>query len=226
MIAELGHFSLILALCMALVLGTLPIIGAYRNWANWIAVARPAAYAQLLFMIIAYGCLTYSSIIHDFSVKYIALNSNTALPTLYLVSGVWGAHEGSLLLWGLVLAIWTGLVAKFSGSIPETTIARVLGVLGLVSIGFLLFLICTSNPFERLFPAPLEGRDLNPLLQDVGLAIHPPMLYMGYVGFSVAFAFAIAALLEGRLDAAWARWSRPWTAMAWLFLTMGITLGS
>jgi cytochrome c-type biogenesis protein CcmF len=226
MIAELGHFSLILALCMALVLGTLPIIGAARGWANWIAVARPAAYGQLFFMLLAYSSLTYSSIIHDFSVKYIALNSNTALPTLYLISGVWGAHEGSLLLWGLVLAIWTGLVARFSSSIPDITIAKVLGVLGLVSIGFLLFLLFTSNPFERLFPAPLEGRDLNPLLQDVGLAIHPPMLYMGYVGFSVAFAFAIAALLEGRLDAAWARWSRPWTAMAWLFLTMGITLGS
>lgn len=226
MIAELGHFSLILALCMALVLGTLPMIGAYRHWANWIAVARPAAYAQLLFMLLAYGSLSYSSLIHDFSVKYIAVNSNTALPTLYLISGVWGAHEGSLLLWGLVLTIWTGLVAKFSGSIPETTIARVLSILGLVSIGFLLFLLFTSNPFERLFPVPLEGRDLNPLLQDIGLAIHPPMLYMGYVGFSVAFAFAIAALLEGRLDAAWARWSRPWTAMAWLFLTLGITLGS
>ena len=226
MIAELGHFSLILALCMALVLGTLPIIGAFRSQAGWVAVARPAAFGQLLFMALSYGCLTYSCLTHDFSVKYIATNSNTSLPVLYLISGVWGAHEGSLLLWGLVLTIWTGLVAQFSKSIPDATLARVLGVMGLVSIGFILFLLLTSNPFERLFPAPLEGRDLNPLLQDPGLAIHPPMLYMGYVGFSVAFAFAIAALLEGRLDAAWARWSRPWTNMAWMFLTLGIALGS
>jgi cytochrome c-type biogenesis protein CcmF len=226
MIAELGHFSLILALCMALVLGIVPIIGAFRGLAGWIAVAKPAAFAQLLFMAISYGCLTYSCLTHDFSVKYIATNSNSALPTLYLISGVWGAHEGSLLLWGLVLTIWTALVAQFSKSIPEATLARVLGVMGLVSIGFLLFLLFTSNPFERLFPIPEEGRDLNPLLQDPGLAIHPPMLYMGYVGFSVAFAFAIAALLEGRLDAAWARWSRPWTNMAWMFLTFGIALGS
>ena len=226
MIPELGHFSLILALCMSLILGTLPIFGAYRGYSSWIAVARPTAYAQFLFMALSYGCLTYSCLTHDFSVKYIATNSNTSLPVIYLISGVWGAHEGSLLLWGLVLTIWTALVAKFSKSIPDPTVARVLGVMGLVGIGFLLFLLFTSNPFERLFPAPLEGRDLNPLLQDPGLAIHPPMLYMGYVGFSVAFAFAIAALLEGRLDAAWARWSRPWTNMAWTFLTLGIALGS
>ena len=226
MIPEIGQFLLILALCMALVLGTLPIIGAHRGLSGWIAVAKPAAYTQLLFMALSYSCLTYSCLTHDFSVKYIATNSNTSLPTLYLISGVWGAHEGSLLLWGLVLTIWTGLVAQFSKSIPAETLARVLGVMGLVSIGFILFLLFTSNPFERLFPAPLEGRDLNPLLQDPGLAIHPPMLYMGYVGFSVAFAFAIAALLEGRLDSAWARWSRPWTNMAWMFLTLGIALGS
>ena len=226
MIPEIGQFLLILALCMALVLGTLPIIGAHRGLSGWIAVAKPAAYAQLLFMALSYSCLTYSCLTHDFSVKYIATNSNTSLPTLYLISGVWGAHEGSLLLWGLVLTIWTGLVAQFSKSIPAETLARVLGVMGLVSIGFILFLLFTSNPFERLFPTPLEGRDLNPLLQDPGLAIHPPMLYMGYVGFSVAFAFAIAALLEGRLDSAWARWSRPWTNMAWMFLTLGIALGS
>jgi cytochrome c-type biogenesis protein CcmF len=226
MIPEIGQFLLILALCMALVLGTLPIIGAHRGLSGWIAVAKPAAYAQLLFMALSYSCLTYSCLTHDFSVKYIATNSNTSLPTLYLISGVWGAHEGSLLLWGLVLTIWTGLVAQFSKSIPAETLARVLGVMGLVSIGFILFLLFTSNPFERLFPAPLEGRDLNPLLQDPGLAIHPPMLYMGYVGFSVAFAFAIAALLEGRLDSAWARWSRPWTNMAWMLLTLGIALGS
>ncbi|MGJ0485946.1 MAG: heme lyase CcmF/NrfE family subunit [Methylomicrobium sp.] len=226
MIPEIGHLALIMALCMAIVLAVLPIIGSARAIAGWIGVARPAAYAQLLFMAIAFGCLTASFITHDFSVAYVATNSNTALPTLYLISGVWGAHEGSLLLWALVLSCWTGLVARFSGSIPEATVARVLGVMGMVSIGFLLFLLLTSNPFERLFPAPAEGRDLNPLLQDPGLAIHPPMLYMGYVGFSVAFAFAIAALLEGRLDAAWARWSRPWTNIAWMFLTIGIALGS
>ncbi len=226
MIAELGHFSLILALCMACVLGLLPIIGASRAISGWVAVARPAAFGQLLFMLISYACLTIGFLTHDFSVAYVAQNSNTALPVLYLISGVWGAHEGSLLLWALVLSCWTGLVALLSRTIPEVTVARVLGVMGLVSIGFTLFLLLTSNPFERLFPAPMEGRDLNPLLQDPGLAIHPPMLYMGYVGFSVAFAFAIAALLEGRLDAAWARWSRPWTNIAWMFLTIGIALGS
>ncbi|MDT4328401.1 heme lyase CcmF/NrfE family subunit [Methylomonas sp. MED-D] len=226
MIPEIGHFSLILALGMAIVLGLLPIVGAGRNIAGWVHVAKPAAFGQLLFMALAYACLTYSFVVHDFSVAYVAQNSNTALPFLYLISGVWGAHEGSLLLWALTLAIWTGLVAAFSAKIPDTTRARVLGVMGLVSIGFLLFLLLTSNPFDRLFPAPAEGRDLNPLLQDPGLAVHPPMLYMGYVGFSVAFAFSIAALLEGRLDAAWARWSRPWTNVAWMFLTLGITLGS
>ena len=226
MIPELGHFSLILALCMAVILAIVPIVGATRSVSGWIAVARPTAFAQLLFVAIAYGCLTYSFLTHDFSVKYAAMNSNTALPVLYLVSGVWGAHEGSLLLWALVLCCWTALVARFSRAIPDATVARVLGVMGMISIGFLLFLLLTSNPFERLFPAPVEGRDLNPLLQDVGLAIHPPMLYIGYVGFSVAFAFAIAALMQGRLDAAWARWSRPWTTIAWTFLTLGIALGS
>ena len=226
MIPELGQFSLILALCVAGVLSILPLLGVYRQYPGCIALAKPAAYTQLLCVAIAYACLTYSSIVHDFSVAYIAHNSNTALPLLYLISGVWGAHEGSLLLWALILSGWMGLVAFFSKTIPEPTVARVLAVMGWVSVGFLLFVLFTSNPFERLFPAPLEGRDLNPLLQDPGLAIHPPMLYMGYVGFSVAFAFAIAALLEGRLDAAWARWSRPWTNLAWMFLTIGITLGS
>ncbi|WKJ92102.1 heme lyase CcmF/NrfE family subunit [Methylomonas montana] len=226
MIPEIGHFALILALCMAVVQGVLPIIGAGKAITGWVHVAKPAAFGQLLFMALAYGCLTASFISHDFSVAYVAQNSNTALPLIYLISGVWGAHEGSLLLWALTLSIWTGLVAAFSGHIPDATRARVLGVMGLVSIGFILFLLLTSNPFERLFPYPPEGRDLNPLLQDPGLAIHPPMLYMGYVGFSVAFAFSIAALLEGRLDAAWARWSRPWTNIAWMFLTLGITLGS
>ena len=226
MIPEIGHFALILALCMAIVLGFLPIIGAAKSITGWVHVAKPAAFGQLLFMSLSYFCLTYSFINHDFSVAYVAENSNTALPFIYLISGVWGAHEGSLLLWALTLSIWTGSVALFSRHIPDATRARVLGVMGLVSVGFLLFLLFTSNPFARLFPSPLEGRDLNPLLQDPGLAIHPPMLYMGYVGFSVAFAFSIAALLEGKLDSAWARWSRPWTTIAWMFLTIGITLGS
>ncbi len=226
MIAEIGHFALILALSMAVIQGFLPIVGAARSIPGWIHVARPAAYGQFFFMALSYACLTYAFLAHDFSVAYVAQNSNTALPTLYLISGVWGAHEGSLLLWALTLTIWTALVAVFSKNIPDQTMARVLAVMGLVSIGFILFLLLTSNPFSRLFPSPLEGRDLNPLLQDPGLAIHPPMLYMGYVGFSVAFAFSIAALLEGRLDSAWARWSRPWTNIAWMFLTLGITLGS
>ncbi len=226
MIPELGHFALIMALGMAIILGVLPIVGAARAIPGWVHVGKSAAYGQLLFMGLAYASLTWSFVQHDFSVAYVAQNCNTSLPFLYLISGVWGAHEGSLLLWALTLTIWTALVAGFSKNIPDATRARVLGVMGLVSIGFILFLLLTSNPFTRLFPAPSEGRDLNPLLQDPGLAIHPPMLYMGYVGFSVAFAFAITALLEGRLDNAWARWSRPWTNIAWMFLTIGITLGS
>lgn len=226
MIPELGHMALILALCMALVQATLPVIGAHKGVASWIAVAKPAARAQLLFMAIAFACLTYAFLVHDFSVQYVAANSNTALPTIYLISGVWGAHEGSLLLWALTLSIWTVAVTLFSRSVPDTMVARVIGVMGMISVGFLLFMLLTSNPFERLPMPPMEGRDLNPLLQDPGLAIHPPMLYMGYVGFSVAFAFAIAAMLGGQLDAAWARWSRPWTNVAWVFLTLGIVLGS
>jgi len=225
-VPELGHFALILALVMALFQGTLPVIGAWKNIHEWIVIARPAAWAQLLFISIAFGCLTYSFIVHDFSVAYVAHNSNTQLPLLYRISAVWGAHEGSLLLWALSLSLWTGAVTLFSKNIPQIMTARVVGVMGIVSVGFLLFMILTSNPFERLFPVPPQGRDLNPLLQDPGLAIHPPMLYLGYVGFSVAFAFAIAAMLGGRLDAAWARWSRPWTNIAWMFLTLGIALGS
>lgn len=177
-------------------------------------------------MLISYACLTYAFLVHDFSVTYVASNSNTHLPTLYLISGVWGAHEGSLLLWAVILSVWTGAVVLFSRSMPEIMLARVVGVMGMISVGFLLFMLFTSNPFDRLVNPPIEGRDLNPLLQDPGLAIHPPMLYMGYVGFSVAFAFAIAAMLGGQLDAAWARWSRPWTNVAWMFLTLGIVLGS
>jgi len=226
MIPELGHFALILALSFAIIQGVLPLVGAQRGIPSWVAVAKPAARMQLLFMLIAYGCLTWGFLSHDFSVAYVAHNSNTSLPVIYLVSGVWGAHEGSLLLWALTLSLWTGAVTLFSRSIPDAMLARVIGILGLVSIGFLLFMLLTSNPFERLLPAPADGRDLNPLLQDPGLAIHPPMLYMGYVGFAVPFAFALAAMLGGRLDAAWARWSRPWTSIAWVFLTLGIALGS
>jgi cytochrome c-type biogenesis protein CcmF len=225
-IPELGHFALILALVMAVVQAVFPLIGAQTRNLTWMALAVPAARAQLLFMAISFGCLVWVFIDNDFSVLYAAQNANTATPLIYKISGVWGAHEGSLLLWGLTLSLWTGAVTLFTDRLPRDMAARVLGVMGLIAIGFILFLLFTSNPFTRLVPAPTEGSDLNPLLQDPGLAIHPPMLYMGYVGFVVPFAFAIAAMLGGRLDAAWARWSRPWTIVAWLFLTGGITLGS
>ena len=226
MIPEVGHFALIVALSLALVQTVLPIWGAQTRTLQWMAVAKPAARGQFFFILLSYICLTYSFIINDFSVLYVANNSNTALPLHYRISAVWGAHEGSLLLWVLMLGVWTYAVTVFSASLPKDMVARVLGVMGFVSIGFLLFTLLTSNPFERIFPVPVEGRDLNPLLQDPGLIIHPPMLYMGYVGFSVAFAFAIAALLGGKLDSIWARWSRPWVIYAWVFLTIGITLGS
>jgi cytochrome c-type biogenesis protein CcmF len=227
MIPELGHLAIILALCMSLVQATLPLVGAWRGDRLWMSLARPAAWGQFVFLLIAFACLTYAFIVDDFTVAYVANNSNSALPWYYKFSAVWGAHEGSLLLWTLMLAGWSFAVAIFSRQLPEEMLARVLGVMGIISIGFLLFLIITSNPFERLiFNTPADGRDLNPLLQDFGLIIHPPMLYMGYVGFSVAFAFAIAALLGGKLDAAWARWSRPWTLAAWSFLGIGIALGS
>ncbi|UFQ99264.1 heme lyase CcmF/NrfE family subunit [Pseudomonas wenzhouensis] len=227
MIPELGHLAMILALCLCLVQATLPLIGAWRGDHQWMSLAQPAAWGQFAFLLFSFICLTYAFMVDDFSVAYVANNSNTALPWYYKFSAVWGAHEGSLLLWALILAGWTFAVAIFSRHLPEEMLARVLAVMGMISIGFLLFLIITSNPFERLLPnAPADGRDLNPLLQDFGLIVHPPMLYMGYVGFSVAFAFAIAALLGGKLDAAWARWSRPWTTVAWAFLGIGIALGS
>ena len=226
MLPELGQMAMILALLLAMAQAIFPIIGAQRNNASWVAMTKPLVLAQTGFMLIAFVILTYSFLVHDFSVSYVASTSNTNLPTLYLISGVWGAHEGSLLLWALSLSVWTAAVVIFSGSVPKQTVARVVGVLGLVSVGFMLFMLLTSNPFDRLINPPAEGRELNPLLQDPGLAIHPPMLYMGYVGFSVAFAFAIAALIGGRLDAAWARWSRPWTNIAWVFMTLGISLGS
>jgi cytochrome c-type biogenesis protein CcmF len=226
LIPEIGHLSLILALTTGLLLAVLPLVGASRGYYSWVAVAKPAARAQFILVALSYICLTYSFLDNDFSVAYVANHSNTYLPLLYKISGVWGGHEGSLLLWILILSIWTLAVTQWSKSIPEVMTARVLSVLGLISVGFLLFTLFTSNPFERLIPAAIQGRDLNPLLQDVGLAIHPPVLYLGYVGFAVPFAFAIAALISGRFDSAWARWSRPWTNLAWMFLTVGIALGS
>ncbi len=226
MIPELGLFALVLALAVAAVLGVLPLVGAHRGDSSWMAIGRSAAQAQWLLIATAFGCLTYAFVTNDFSVLYVAEHSNSQLPTVYRVAAVWGGHEGSLLLWMLMLSSWTLAVSLLSRALPEAMVARVLGVLGLVSFGFLLFILMTSSPFERLLPAAADGRDLNPLLQDPGLVIHPPMLYMGYVGFSVAFAFAIAALLSGQLDAAWARWSRPWTTTAWIFLTLGVGLGS
>jgi cytochrome c-type biogenesis protein CcmF len=226
MTPELGHFALILAFVVSVMQGVLPLIGAQRGQQHWIALARPAAQTQFLLIAIAFGCLAQSFLANDFSVSYVAQHSNTQLPTLYRFAAVWGGHEGSLLLWVLMLTGWGAAVSLASRQLPEVMVARVLGVLGLVGIGLLAFVLFTSNPFERMLPAAAEGRDLNPLLQDPGLVFHPPMLYMGYVGFSVAFAFAIAALISGRLDAAWARWSRPWTTAAWVFLTLGIALGS
>jgi cytochrome c-type biogenesis protein CcmF len=225
-IPEIGQFALILALTIALAQGILPLIGAARGVPEWMALARPAAQGQFVFVAIAFVCLGWSFAASDFSVLNVASNSNSRLPLEYRIAATWGSHEGSLLLWVLMLAGWTLAVATFSRRLPEEMVARVLGVMGLISTGFLLFMLLTSNPFERLLPPAPDGRDLNPLLQDPGMVIHPPMLYMGYVGFSVAFAFAIAALLGGRLDATWARWSRPWTTLAWCFLTCGIALGS
>ncbi|MCW5599726.1 MAG: heme lyase CcmF/NrfE family subunit [Nitrosomonas sp.] len=226
MIPELGNFALILALLLALIQGTLPLIGAARGIPSWIALARPVVQGQFVFIAIAFGCLAYSFVNNDFSVINVVSNSNSELPLHFRFAATWGSHEGSLLLWALLLAGWSIAVSVFSRQLPDDMVARVLGVLGLVSVGFLLFMLFTSNPFDRLLPAALEGSDLNPLLQDPGMVMHPPMLYMGYVGFSVAFAFAIAALLSGQLDAAWARWSRPWTTAAWIFLTIGIMIGS
>ncbi|MCD0501408.1 heme lyase CcmF/NrfE family subunit [Bordetella petrii] len=227
MIPELGLLSLILALCLAMVQASLPLAGARHGNVTWMRLARPAAWGQLGFLALAFTCLAHAFLADDFSVAYVAHHSNSALPWYYKLSAVWGAHEGSLLLWALMLAGWTCAVSLASRQLPAPMMARVLAVMGLVSIGFLLFLISTSNPFDRLLlDTPADGRDLNPLLQDLGLILHPPLLYMGYVGFSVVFAFAIAALLEGRLDAAWARWARPWTAAAWGFLGLGIALGS
>jgi len=226
MVPEIGQFALIIGLSIAIMQAVLPLAGASLGIRRWVALAKPAALGQFLFVAIAYACLTWAFISHDFSVLYVAANSNTQLPLIYLISGVWGGHEGSLLLWALILTGWSAAVALFSPNVPDLMRARVIAVMGLVSIGFLLFILLTSNPFDRLLPAAVEGSDLNPLLQDIGLAIHPPLLYLGYVGFAVAFAFSIAALISGQVDTAWAGWSRPWTNVAWLFLTLGIALGS
>jgi cytochrome c-type biogenesis protein CcmF len=225
-IPELGHFALILALLVALAQAVLPLVGAHRGIHAWMALARPAAMGQALFVALAYACLIYSFVTSDFSVLNVAQNSNSLLPLRYKVAASWGSHEGSMLLWVFMLAVWSVSVAVTSRNLPNDVVARVLGVMGLISVGFILFMLATSDPFDRLFPPAAEGRDLNPLLQDPGMVMHPPMLYMGYVGFSVAFSFAIAALLGGRLDTAWARWSRPWTTVAWCFLSVGIMLGS
>jgi len=226
MIPELGHFALITALAVAIVQSFVPLLGAWRGVPEWMAIAVPAARAQFLFVLLAYACLTYAFVSKDFSVVYVTQNANAELPIFYRISAVWGAHEGSILLWTLILAGWSMAVSLASRALPEIFRARVLAIMGLVSMGFLLFMLMTSNPFVRLLPAPLDGRDLNPLLQDPGMVIHPPMLYMGYVGLAVPFAFAVAALLGGRLDAAWTRWTRPWTTVAWAFLTAGVALGS
>jgi len=225
-IPEIGHFALILALGVSLIQGIIPLVGAQQGRQEWIMLARPATQISFALLAIAFGVLTWSFYVNDFSVLYVAEHSNALLPTVYRIGAVWGGHEGSLLLWIFLLTGWAFAVAQLSKTLDEFMIARVLSVLGLIASGLLLFVLATSNPFERLLPAAQDGRSLNPLLQDPGLVFHPPMLYMGYVGFSVAFAFAIASLLSGKLDAAWARWSRPWTTTAWIFMTLGIALGS
>lgn len=226
MIPEIGHFALILCLALSIVQGVLPLVGAARGSRALMAVARPAALANALFASVAFGCLAYSFYISDFTVLNVANNSNSMLPAMYKIAATWGSHEGSILFWSTTLAWWGAAVAVSARRLPADMVARVTGVMGLVGMGFLLFMLFTSNPFLRLFPAPSEGADLNPLLQDPGMVFHPPLLYLGYVGFAVPFAFAIAALLSGRLDAAWARWMRPWTTAAWILLTLGISLGS
>jgi cytochrome c-type biogenesis protein CcmF len=223
---ELGHFALLLALCLAVLQGALPLYGYFARQNRLLASGASFAQAQFFAVLIAYLCLTQAFIDKDFSVLYVAQNCHSDLPLIYRLSAVWGGHEGSLLLWLLTLSVWTLAVSFSSKRLPQDLAGLVLSVLGWVAVGFVAFIVFTSNPFDRIFPVPLEGKDLNPLLQDPGLIIHPPMLYMGYVGFSVAFAFAIAALITGKLDTAWARWTRPWTTAAWLFLTAGITLGS
>ncbi|WP_102109911.1 heme lyase CcmF/NrfE family subunit [Oceaniglobus roseus] len=226
MITELGHFALILAFMVALVQMVVPLVGAHRGWSGWMAVAEPAAKTQAVLIAFAFGALMHAFVTSDFSVRLVVMNSHTAKPMLYKVAGVWGNHEGSLLLWCLILAVFGACAAWFGGNLPATLRARVLGVQAAIGVAFLAFILFTSNPFLRLEVPPFNGQDLNPLLQDPGLAFHPPFLYLGYVGLSMTFSFAVAALLEGRVDAAWGRWVRPWTLAAWIFLTIGIALGS
>ena len=226
MSAELGQLAVILALVLALVQATLPLLGTFNGNARLMHVAHTTAWGQFIFLTLAIACLAHAMLSNDFSVRYVANTSSIALPEIYKITAIWGGHEGALLLWTFIFSIWCIAVSTFSKSIPLDMTARVLAVMGMVAVGFLLFMLLTSSPFERLAVAPADGNDLNPLLQDPGMIIHPPMLYVGYSGFSVAFAFAIAALLSGRFDAAWARWSRPWTTVAWIFLTLGISLGS
>jgi cytochrome c-type biogenesis protein CcmF len=226
MIVEFGHFALVLALAVAVVQSTVPLWGAYRRNAALMAVAEPAAMIQFVLVAASFAALTYAFVTSDFSLLLVVQNSHTLKPMLYKVSGVWGNHEGSLLLWVLILALFGACAAWFGDNLPPTLKARVIAVQGSIGVAFLLFLLLTSNPFLRLAVPPLDGQDLNPLLQDPGLAFHPPFLYLGYVGLSMAFSFAVAALIEGRVDAAWGRWVRPWTLAAWIFLTIGIALGS
>ena len=226
MITEIGHFALVLALVVAAMQTVLPAIGAAKRDARLMSVAEPAAMAQLLLLILAFAALTHAYVVSDFSVENVAANSHSTKPLIYKISGVWGNHEGSMLLWVLILAIFGAAVAAFGNNLPATLKANVLAVQASIALAFLLFLVMTSDPFLRLDPAPADGRGLNPILQDPALAFHPPFLYIGYVGFSIAFSFAIAALIEGRIDAAWARWVRPWTLAAWMFLTIGIAMGS
>jgi len=226
MIAEFGHFAMILALVVALFQSVVPMVGAARQDWRLTDFGRQAAYVQLFLLTVAFLALTYGFVVSDFSLSLVVTNSHSLKPMLYKVSGVWGNHEGSMLLWVLILALFGAAVAGFGKNLPESLRARVLGVQGMIGVGFLLFIVMTSNPFERMIPAPMDGQDLNPLLQDPGLAFHPPFLYLGYVGLSVAFSFAVAALIEGKVDAAWARWVRPWTLAAWASLTLGIALGS
>jgi len=227
MMPEIGTFLLCLALGLALLLSIYPLWGAARQDARLMTLARPLTWGMFLAIAAAFMVLVHAFVVNDFTVAYVATNSNTLLPVYYRVAATWGAHEGSLLLWVLLLSSWSLAVAIFSREMPRDALARVLAVMGMINAGFLLFILLTSNPFARTLPDfPIDGGDLNPMLQDIGLIFHPPLLYMGYVGFSVAFAFAIASLMTGRLDTAWARWSRPWTAAAWVFLTIGIVLGS
>jgi cytochrome c-type biogenesis protein CcmF len=226
MSVELGHFALVLALVVALIQGTVPILGARRGHAPWMDVARSAALAQFALVALSFGCLMHAYVTSDFSVLTVAMNSHSSKPLLYKISGTWGNHEGSMLLWVLILTVFGAAAAAFGGNLPPALRARALAVQSWIAVGFYLFILLTSNPFERLLPPAVDGRGLNPLVQDPGLAFHPPFLYLGYVGFSMAFSFSIAALIEGRVDAAWARWVRPWTLAAWTLLTIGITLGS